>query len=468
MNRRDLLTSAAGALIGLSSGPAFGQSRAALLTQWLQRWLAAFNDPDFGAYRRFVELFAPSVLPYVDDDLGVREISGVFELLGAQVTGPDEITAWMKDRLWDRHSRLVLTAEGAERLGDISFAGAPTTSAIRRLEERRVLAMLSEKLGAEARTGRFSGAAIVARGSDVLFRRAAGMADIAGRRANRISTRFCIGSMGKMFTAVAVMQLVEAGRLSLSDRIGAHLVDYPNRTIAELVTIEHLLTHSGGTGDIFGPEYDVNAARLRTIAGLVAFYGARAPAFEPGSRWGYSNYGYVLLGAILERVTGRPYADLVEGRVFRPCGMAATSLSFASPYPGALPYTGSTQTGLRPLPPYSGLPAGGGYSTVEDLHAFTVGLRRGRLVSTRTLAAMMTPRIQAGAGHWGLGFSIRTRNAVTCYGHGGGAPGINGDLSIYPRYHVIILCNRGHPAAVNVADFVGARLPPPRLDAATV
>ena len=459
MNRRDLLKSAAGAVIGLSSDQAFGQSRAALLTRWLQRWLAAFNDPDLRVYRRFVETFAPSVLPYVDEDLGVREISGGFELVGVQVTGPDEITAWMKDRRWDRHSRLVLTATDAEQLGDISFASAPISPAIRRLDEGQALAMLAAKLAAESRAGRFSGAVIVARDGEVRFRRAAGIADIEGSRANRISTRFCIGSMGKMFTAVAIMQLVESGRLALSDRVGSHLTDYPNRAIADRVTIEQLLTHSGGTGDIFGPDYDANAARLRTTADFIAFYGTRAPDFEPGSRWGYSNYGYVLLGAILERVTGRPYANLVEERVFRRCAMAATSMSFERPYPGAIPYTGAAQTGIRPLAPYAGLPAGGGYSTVEDLHAFILGLGRGRLVSTQTLETMRTPRIRAGAGQWGLGFAIRMRNGVSYYGHGGGAPGINADLAIFPGYQTIVLCNRGHPAAVNVADFIGARLP---------
>lgn len=459
MNRRDLLTIAGGGALGLVAGPAFGQSRAPLLTSWLQRWLRAFNETDLRTYRRFVEHFAPSALPYVDDDLAVREVTGGFVLLGTQVTGPDEITAWVKDRLWDRHSRLVLTARDADRLSDISFAAAPSTSPIDRQDERGALAMLAAKLGAESRAGRFSGAVQVARDGHVLFRHAGGMADIAGRRANRLPTRFCIGSMGKMFTAVAIMQLVEAGRLALTDRVGTHLSGYPNRAIAERATIEQLLAHSGGTGDIFGPDYDANAARLRTTEALVSFYGARAPVFEPGSRWGYSNYGYVLLGAILERVTGRPYAEVVEERILRRCGMAATSLTFASPYPGAIPYTGAAATGRRALDPYSGLPAGGGYSTAGDLHAFIQGLKRGRLTEMRTLAEMTRPRIQAGSGHWGLGFAIRTRNGVAYYGHGGGAPGINADLAIYPRYETIVLCNRGHPAAVNVADFIGTRLP---------
>ena len=256
-----------------------------------------------------------------------------------------------------------------------------------------------------------------------------------------------------------VPRRVSLWRPALADKVGTHLRDYPNPVIAERVTIQHLLAHSGGTGDIFGHDYDANAARLQTIQGLVDFYGARAPLFEAGSRWGYSNFGYVLLGAVLERVTGQTYAYLVEERVFRRCGMTATSLAFASPYPGAIRYTGAAVTGRRALAAYSGLPAGGGYSTVGDLHAFIQGLRRGRLIDMRTLAEMTRPRVQAGSGHWGLGFAIGARSGVSYYGHGGGAPGINADLAVYPAYETIVLCNRGHPAAVNVVDYIGARLP---------
>ncbi|MCY1008351.1 serine hydrolase [Nannocystis pusilla] len=473
MKRRDILVSAGKGAGWLVAGASLGACRTAgpepahpaasepppVLEGWLERWLAAFNDPDLRTYKQFVEAHAPTVRPYVDDDLGVREITGGFELLRSQVTGPQEITAWVKDRAWDRRSKVVLTAADRDRLDDIAFAGAPAEETIPRLGEAAALAAAEAKLGEEARAGRFNGAVLVARGEQVLLRVGHGSADDARAVPVTPSTRFCIGSMGKMFTAVAVLQLVEQGRVDLGDALAKHLPDHANRSLAERVTVEMLLTHTGGTGDIFGPQYDAHAEALKTTAELVRFYGAREPVFEPGSRWGYSNYGFVLLGAILERVTGKPYDVVVQERIFGPAGMPATSPSFASAGATAIPYTGAGATGRKALPPYAGLPAGGGYSTVEDLHAFVVALRRGALLGASTLAAMTEPRVAAGTAHWGLGMAVRTRNGASFYGHGGGAPGVNGELAIYRDYATVVLCNRGHPAAVNAAEFIGARLP---------
>jgi len=469
VNRRNLLVAVgagagwlmAGGCLSRRPAPASDPTGDAptVLKSWLDRWLAAFNDTDLRVYKQFVETLAPSVRPYVDDDLSVREVTGGFELLTAQETGPQEITAWVKDRAWDRRSKVVLTASGPDRLDDIAFAAAPAEGTIERLDERSALAAVEAKLRDEARAGRFNGAVAIARGGQVLFSAGHGSADDERALPVTPSTRFCIGSMGKVFTAVATMQLVEQGRLSLADTLVTHLPDYANKALAERVTVEHLLTHTGGSGDIFGPQYDANAERLQTIAELVRFYGAREPAFAPGTRWGYSNYGFVLLGAILERVTGKPYEAVFLEQIFGPAGMEATSQAFASSRPTAIPYTGAAMTGRKALAPYAGLPAGGGYSTAQDLQAFVVALRSGALVSASTLAAMTAPRVVAGTSHWGLGFAVRTRNGETYYGHGGSAPGVNGDLAIYRDHVAVVLCNRGHPAAVNAAEFIGARLP---------
>lgn len=467
MNRRELILAAA--VLTYGAGPALAREARvspageADLRVWLERWLAAFNADDVRVYRDFVEAHAPSVAPYLDEDLGVRESTGGFELLGYEIPAGGEITARVKDRNWDRFSTVTLTAGGAGVLDDIAFSGAqpPAGFAIERLGEIDALFALAGKLQTETAAGRFSGSVRVARDGAALFERAGGMADAARGEEASPATRYCIGSMGKMFTAVAVMQLVERGRISLTDTLGTHLPSYRNRDLASRVTIEHLLTHTGGTGDIFGPDYEARKDGLRTPMDLVRFYEDRGPAFEPGSRWGYSNYGFVLLGAVVEQVTATSWDVWFAEHVFRPAGMSATSPTFAAPQATARPYAGASQTGLKPLTPYEGLPAGGGYSTTGDLLAFVDGLQNGVLVSAGTLAAMTTPRIQAGSRHWGLGFSIQRRNGALCYGHGGSAPGVSGDLAVYPAsgYRTVVLSNRGHPAAANVAEFIGARLP---------
>lgn len=458
MRRRDLFLAAS---LAVAAKGAYGQPGAApdLMRTWLERWLVAFNDADLAVYKAFVARTAPAMLAYVDDDLSVRETTGGLDLLAVETATADSITVIVKDRAWDRRSRVTLTASGEQRLDDITFTGAAVKATIPRLEQAAAIRAARDKIRLEGAAGRFSGASLVAAGRQVLLSAAQGLADEAAQTPNQPNTRFCIGSMGKMFTAVAVMQEVEAGRIQLDAPVRAYLPDYPNPIVAERVTISHLLTHTGGTGDIFGPSYDGRVGASAEPAELVRLYGERPPQFEPGSRWGYSNYGFVLLGRILERVDERPYAALLDAKILGPCAMTATSLDAEHAGSTARAYAGARATGLKALPAYVGLPAGGAYSTVEDMHAFALALQVGRLVRPETLKAMAEPRVAAGSGHWGLGLAIRERNGLRYYGHGGAAPGVTGDLAIFPAFTTITLCNRGHPAATCLADFIGVRLP---------
>lgn len=452
-----------GAALALACFPRSATAARAALEprRWLARWLAAFNSGRLSDYAAFVREHVPTLVPYLDDDLGVREASGGFILLRSEETGPREITAWVKDRGWDRFSRVVLTV-GDGRIDDLSFLGAPPPADFRigRLGERDALARLRRKLHTEAAAGRFSGAVLVARGDTVLFREAYGAAGVGQARAATPETRFCIGSMGKMFTAVATLQLVQAGRLRLGDTLAALLPDHPDTPLARQVTVEHLLTHSGGTGDFFGAVYDAHQAELRAPADFVRLFGEREPAFPPGSRWGYSNFGFILLGAVVEQISGMPWSAYLERHVLQPAGMTRTS-PLASEEDTARPCTGAAQTGLRALPYYVGLPAGGGYSTVDDLHRFGAALRERRLLDAAHLDLLTRARIPAGARQWSLGLSLAVRNGASCYGHGGSAPGVNADFAVYPGsgYETIVLSNRGHPHAANVAEYIGARLP---------
>lgn len=428
---------------------------------WMSRWLAAFNDPGAAAYSEFVRLNIPSLVPYLDEDLGVREASGGFILLRSEQTGGQEITAWVRDRNWERFSKVVLSI-GDGIIDDLSFTGAPEPPGlvVPRMSEVQTLHAFRQKLRTEAGVGRFSGSVLVAKGAQVLLREAYGAQDAGNVRAVTPATRFCIGSAGKMFTAVGVLQLVQAGRVSLTDTIAMRLPDYPDTPLARSVTVEQLLMHTGGTGDFFGADYDARASELRTLSDFVRLFGRRDPLFPPGSRWGYSNLGFVLLGAILEQISGQRWDAYLNQSVFRVAGMTATS-AVASAEDTAVPLNGAAQTGLKPLPYYDGLPAGGGYSTVDDLHRFATALRGGALLDPAHHLLLTAPRVAAGSAQWSLGLRVAMRNGETCYGHRGSAPGVNADFAVYPRsaYTIVVLCNRGHPHASNPAEFVGARLP---------
>lgn len=311
----------------------------------------------------------------------------------------------------------------------------------------------------------FTGAMLIARHGKVLARHAYGMANRERAIPNTPETRFRIGSMDKMFTAVAVMQFVEAGKLSLDDPIGKILPEYPNRDVATRVTIKHLLTHTGGTGDIF-PEYVEKKDQLRSHQDFLKMFGARALLFEPGSTERYSNYGFILLGNIIERLSGVSYYDHVRARVFGPAGMTHTDSPAGTPSgeDRAIGYVpqGTTMVPNTDTLPWRGTSAGGGYSTVDDLLRFATALQNGTLLSATSLALMTTPR-RPGSPH-GLGFLIAGSTTAPAVGHSGGAPGMNGELRMFPASgHIFVaLSNQGAPgfASTLAREFRLALNPP--------
>jgi CubicO group peptidase (beta-lactamase class C family) len=361
---------------------------------------------------------------------------------------------------------------GAEEAGiELLDTGEPSRAidvALGPMSEVDVFAALSARAEELAAADEFSGAVLVAKDGEVLFGKAYGLADREREIPNTLQTRFRIGSMNKMITAVAVLQLVEAGKLELTAPVGEYLIDYPNRDVAAEVTIHHLLTHTGGTGDIFGPQFDAHRQELRTLDDYVELYGERGPEFEPGTQWAYSNYGFILLGAVIEAVTGQSYYDYVEEHVYEPARMTATgslpegravpdrSIGYTRPGGGKwVPNTGTL--------PYRGTSAGGGYSTVEDLARFADALLGHELLSPESTELLIAGKEEIGPGvSYAYGFEDRRdAGGNGSVGHGGGAPGMNGDLRIYPRsgYVVVVLANLDPPAAQLISDWLDPRLP---------
>jgi len=270
-----------------------------------------------------------------------------------------------------------------------------------------------------------------------------------------------LGSMNKMFTAIATLQLIESGKLSFDDVIAKHIPEYPNKDLAGKVTIRHLLTHTGGTGDIFGPDFTKNRLALREHSDYVNLFGARGLAFPPGSQYQYSNYGFVLLGRIIEKAGGMSYYDYVRTRIYEPAGMKSTaSLPENETVPnrsvGYIRQNGAWVSNADTLP-WRGMAAGGGYSTVRDLLRFAQALESGKLISKTMLAQATTSQSQ----QYGYGFAILGTGALKNFGHSGGAPGMSGDLRVFSElgYVVIALSNFDPPAANRMLDFFVSRMP---------
>jgi D-alanyl-D-alanine carboxypeptidase len=435
-------------------------------------WLAAFNTGDKEKYRQFLASSFPSRIKDLDRDMNFRARTGGFEFRKLEQGSATQVTGLVQERDSDQFARFNLEVENIwpHHIVSLGLVAIPRPAGfeIPRVNETQAIASLKTLLEKNTSADKFSGAVLVAKSGRVLFSGAYGMADREKKIPNTLDTRFRIGSMNKMFTAISILQLMEAGKISLNDPVGKYITDYPNQEIATKVTIDQLLTHTGGTGDIFGPEFDAHRKELRTLNDYVALYGKRGPEFAPGSQWRYSNYGMLLLGVVIERVTGQSYYDYVEEHIYKPAGM---TLSGSLPedevvHGRSIGYMRSDATGAwvpnTDTLPYRGTSAGGGYSTVGDFFRFAYALLGHRLLSVASTDLLITGKVDTQGGKYAYGFEdMRDANGNGYVGHGGGAPGMNGDLKIYPKtgYVVVVLANLDPPAAQQISDFLDNRLP---------
>ncbi|HEV2399851.1 MAG TPA: serine hydrolase domain-containing protein [Candidatus Sulfotelmatobacter sp.] len=433
-------------------------------------WLESFNRGDINAHREFLQKNYPSAVARLDRQMEFRQRTGGFDLKKIEESTPTKIAVLVQERSSDQMARLTMEvhAEDPHQISSIELRAIPRPAdfAIPRLSQSELISAARKDIDSQVASDTFSGTVLIAKDGKSVFSEAYGLADREHKVPNTLKTRFRIGSMNKMFTAVSTLQLVQSGKLDLKGTVGKYLTDYPNKDIASKVTIEQLLTHTGGTGDFFGPEFDAHRLELRTLQDYMKLYGNRAPKFEPGTQWEYSNYGFLLLGAIIEKVSGQSYYDYVREHVYTPAGMASTG---SEPEDQAVPdrsvgYTKMDSTVWKPNTdtlPYRGTSAGGGYSTVEDLARFAQALTGHRLLDAHYTEMLTTGKPGTPDNTYAFGFEDRLVNGVRCFGHGGGAPGMNGDLRICPSagYVVAVLANLDPPAATRVSDFIVNRLP---------
>jgi CubicO group peptidase (beta-lactamase class C family) len=429
--------------------------------------LAAFNSADRQQIAAFDTAYQQTRIP-VQSTLALRDRTGGFTLLRIEKSEPYTLEALLKENDSDTAVRMKLGLSADEKhpvLQGVEFMPVSMPAELRpaRLDQAAALAALRARIGQMAAQDMFSGRVLVARHGKILLDESRGLAEREAKIPVDADTRFRIGSMNKMFTAIAILQLAEAGKLRLSDPLAKFLPDYPNKEMAAKVTIRHLLSHTGGTGDIFGPDYDSYRLALRSHDDYIAQFGARAALFEPGARFQYSNYGFVLLGAVIERASGMSYYDYVDTKIYRPAGMTSTgSLPEDVAVPGRsqgyMRRDGAWQRNTGTLP-YRGMAAGGGYSTGRDLLAFAGALAAGKLVSPASLAEATEP---SGSGEgYGLGFLHDGEGLTRMYGHNGGAPGMTAALWIYPKagYVLVGLSNLDQNAATRPLMFFNRRMP---------
>jgi CubicO group peptidase (beta-lactamase class C family) len=433
-------------------------------------WVAAINSADDVGYLRFVEERGP-VLGDGMEQLPFRDFLRGMELCGVKSATTNAVEMWVFDPNSDTYGIWRFQPTATEG-GKIRFLGGSFTDEIppgvvppQRLPVPALIKAVDELAASRAARDQFSGAILVAQRGRVLFRKAYGRADRARGKPNTLATQFRFGSMGKMFTAIAVMKLVEQGKIDLQAPIGRYLKNYPNQDIAK-ATVANLLSHTGGTGDIFGPDFKRAKASLSSAKDYIDLYGNRAPAFAPGTRKSYSNYGFILLGRIVEEVSGLSYDEYVQRNIFQPLGMSSTG---NRPESEVLPrravaYAGSG-AGLRNAAdtlPLNGTAAGGGYSTIGDFNRFMEGLTSHRLLRPETLQKLINGGVTMADGEFAeFDFGDTVPGAGRWIGHSGGAPGMAGTLEHFLSSGVtlIILSNRDPMNVKGIANFAEHRLP---------
>jgi D-alanyl-D-alanine carboxypeptidase len=434
-----------------------------------RQWLDAFNSGDSARISAFWHKYGRSgVDDRVQGDLRLRTMTGGMSIYRIEEDTDTHLVALMKEnRGVYSESTIDLASVNPPVVAGMMGHPVPPPegSGNPAANDNQLVDRVQGHVAAMNGPDAFSGAILIAHNGKIVLDQAWGMADESNHIGNTVDTQFCIGSMNKMFTAVAILQLAGHGKLALDKPIAAYWPDYPNHDLASRVTLRELLNHTGGTGDIFTPEYEAHREETRALADYVKLFGGRPVAFEPGSRMEYSNYGFILLGRIIELVSGEPYQKYVLEHIYLPAGMVHTDSRPETDHVNgrAIGYTPGPH---GPVPntdgmPWSGTSAGGGYSTVRDLFLFAEALQSGKLLDPALLreatqASPMRP-------DYGMGFYVLQGGG---YGHGGGAAGINGELHILPHsgYVLVALANRDPRMATNMVDFITSILPVLDLD----
>ncbi|MEP7347300.1 MAG: serine hydrolase domain-containing protein, partial [Gemmatimonadaceae bacterium] len=439
------------------------QSKGPTREQTARELLRAINTRDTAAIRRFVDehfvTSGPDARPPAARAARLAELTselGQLDVRSVDTSTANEVAAVVRGQRTEEWLRftLMLDETPERRIRGVRIAPTPGDDApTAQLSDADIVQQLKGYVERLASRDVFSGTVLLARAGKPLYRAAFGEANKDFGVRNTVDTKFNLGSMNKMFTAVSVLQLSEKGTLSLDDTLGKFLPAGAMRPeVLSKVRIKHLLSHTSGLGSYFTDEWDgMSRARFRTVDDWMALVKPESLAFEPGTKWSYSNTGMLVLGKVIEVASGQDYFAYVREHVYQPAGMTNSDAyeldhvnhNLAVGYepeqtPNGVEYRNNIfQHVIR------GGPAGGGYSTVDDLTRFAEALKSGRLVSSNSVKLLTTPKPELSSPAYGFGFFINEGGKIV--GHSGGFPGINSQLDIYvgEEYTFAVMANYG-------------------------
>jgi len=342
-----------------------------------------------------------------------------------------------KTGVWESFQFLIdQEYEGRLTLAFISIATEPVSLPAGSILDAGVHDWIRQRIAALASSQPFYGVVMIAKDGETVFAEAAGFADAESGKANTVDTRFNTASGAKMFTAVAVLKLVEDGALTLETPVVSIVPELAASGYGEDITIRHLLSHTSGIPEYWDETFDqVRAETVEPEQFLPHIL--RQTAKEPLGTFSYSNSNFALLSIIIERTTGKDFYDVVRATVFEPAGMSQTGYPLSSNgwicdtcargYMAVME-AGAVAIGRHDPAPQGGRGsgAGGASVTAADMVRFFEALEDGKLLKPETAALMTSPvaaMSESGSQHYGLGVIISTLGGMTGYGHGGMAPG---------------------------------------------
>ena len=468
-------------LIFISPRPALAQTEVVLpdtpAGQQLKAWLRVFDSGNDQTFKQFIiNQYGKALLTENDADYRADRQARTyldtrgFLLRHIEKSSQTEIVVLAQSRLTELWFRLTMKVEPtpSHLISEYTPQRIPPPAMFppKKLSQKQFVDEVKKFVNRLAAADAFSGTLLIAKDGRPIFRTVHGLASKAYQVPNRLDTKFSIASVGKMFTAVSIAQLEEQGKLSYTDPIGKYLTDYPNQEVARKVTIHHLLTHSSGLGDTYSAKYICRKGILKQVKDWLPLFidDPKPLAFEPGTRWQYSNQGFILLGAIIEKVSGENFFNYIQKHIFDPAGMVNTGY-----YEGdrdtpnmAMGYTNFEDLGednyqfhlgeRRNVSLYNGArggPTGGASSTLDDLLRFQLALRDNKLISAKSLELLTSTKIlarkyDANQTYWGYGFELELVNGQRVIGHGGGDLGVSSGIRWYPDsgdYSFVVLSN---------------------------
>lgn len=409
----------------------------------------ALNTGNRAEFRKFIDasfgtrMKALPIERHLNFFSSTYEGSRGYEIVGVQdTTQPNRVILLVKNKLTGDYDGLLVAveADAPNGIAGIGFRPpVPPASEVKKISAKEAGQELEAFVKKLAAADVFSGSVILAKDGVVLYKGAFGTANKDFDAPNKIDTKFNLGSMNKMFTAIAIAQLVEKGKISYEDPLSKFLPDFPDKESAEKIKIKHLLSHTAGLGGYFSDKWDQRSrGDLRTVDDMMNLVkGDEKMQFEPGSKWQYSNTGMLVLGKIIEIASGQNYFTYLGENIYKPAGMTNTdcysldkvnrnlAVGYDKSYTDAgVEFTNNIFTHVM-----RGGPQGGCYSNAEDLLKFERAMRENKLVSVETAKLLTTAKPELNSPAYGYGFQV-DQNGKS-YGHSGGFIGINSQLDIY-------------------------------------